>query len=748
MKKYGSFKRDFNFSDFDQPMALKLLGYVGMLNRCMDSAIKTGNPNESIMTFLKEMGLALNADRTYIFQKNAHGHYDNTYEWCNEGVTPEKETLQDMPAEAYEAQWGGAFANNSGYFIRDMEDYKEVDPIMYQVLKRQGINQLVVSPFYFEGNQVGFLGADNPSVEQLDLCIPLMQLASSYMASLLRHSIFVEKRGNSTDTLTGLSSEVAFNKHLLDEVALIKGTKSDVQNDVVYFDISNFKFFNKEHGYQEGDKLLQKMAAVLRREVGTYWIVRPTSDRFYAVIEDERVDDVIRTVHDVMEKYSVSIRAGIYPISASDESPEIMMDRARMTANTTQGNYRTYYTRYADQMEADMVLSNYLISHIDEAIAKGWIKVYYQPIVDTFSSKISTYEALARWVDPQYGFLNPFQFIDVLERGHLIHKLDLYILELVCRDLEDDRKKGELSPVVSVNLSRYDLELDDLHEQINAILAKYGVGRDQVRIEITESALINNSEAVIKDHISRFHEDGYLVWLDDFGSGMSSLNSLQTFDFDLLKIDMAFLRNANERTPIILTDIIDMAKRLDIKTLAEGVETEKEYDFLHSIGCVLTQGYYFSKPLPRAEVAAKMRDRGLMVETAEEHNFYREVGRVNIVNPDFSFRDRLNDQLSEMPAIMVFLEEEGQYKTICANHTAQKWAQVLGIKETSELDDRLNRAVGANYALLNQLLKAAKRGEDADAEFEFKGRQGYMRVRKVAESTSAHAYISKIVIFF
>ena len=123
--------------------------------------------------------------------------------------------------------------------------------------------------------------------------------------------------------------------------------------------------------------------------------------------------------------------------------------------------------------------------------------------------------------------------------------------------------------------------------------------------------------------------------------------------------------------------------------------------------------------MPRAEVAAKMRDRGLMVETAEEHNFYREVGRVNIVNPDFSFRDRLNDQLSEMLAIMAFLEE-GRYKTICTNHTAEEWAQLLGIKETSELDDRLNWAVGANYTLLNQLLKAAKRGEEGDAEFELR----------------------------
>lgn len=141
-------------------------------------------------------------------------------------------------------------------------------------------------------------------------------------------------------------------------------------------------------------------------------------------------------------------------------------------------------------------------------MAKDWIKVYYQPIVDTFSSKISTYEALARWIDPKYGFLNPGEFIEVLERGHLIHKLDLHILDLVCQDLEEAMQKGETYPMVSVNLSRYDLELPDLHERINNILASHGVKSSQIRIEITESALLSNTEAVIKEHISRFHEDG------------------------------------------------------------------------------------------------------------------------------------------------------------------------------------------------------------------------------------------------
>lgn len=151
------------------------------------------------------------------------------------------------------------------------------------------------------------------------------------------------------------------------------------------------------------------------------------------------------------------------------------MDRARIAANNAVGNYQNYYCCYEQKMEADLTLANFLLSHIGEAVAKGWIKVYYQPIVDTFGSKISTYEALARWIDPNYGFLNPGEFIEVLERGHLIHKLDLHILDLVCQDLEEAMQKGETYPMISVNLSRYDLELPDLHERVNTILSRHGV---------------------------------------------------------------------------------------------------------------------------------------------------------------------------------------------------------------------------------------------------------------------------------
>ncbi|WP_236159693.1 EAL domain-containing protein, partial [Lactobacillus delbrueckii] len=274
----------------------------------------------------------------------------------------------------------------------------------------------------------------------------------------------------------------------------------------------------------------------------------------------------------------------------------------------------------------------------------------------------------------------------------MIHKLDLHILDLVCQDLEEAMQKGETYPMVSVNLSRYDLELPDLHERINNILASHRVKSSQIRIEITESALLSNTEAVIKEHISRFHEDGYQVWLDDFGSGFSSLNSLQNFDFDLLKIDMAFLRHANEKTPTILMDVIDMAKRLGIETLSEGVETKDEYDFLHSIGCVLAQGFYFSQPLPKDKITAKRKERGLEFESLAEYAFYKKIGQINVLNALYPFSGKNDQELAETVPVMLLLDKGGDLEPIYSNKAAQNWCQSLRLRALTK--DQLRHCFG------------------------------------------------------
>ncbi|WP_201330572.1 GGDEF domain-containing phosphodiesterase, partial [Lactobacillus nasalidis] len=607
---------------------------------------------------------------------------------------------------------------------------------LYGVFSRQGISQLVLCPFYFEANQAGFIGVDNPA--SVSLSVYAMQIASSHMAALLRHSVYAEK-GLPADSVTNLCSVTAFRREVS---RLLREAQADpdLKLDLVYFDISNFKVFNKEHGLKAGDELLKRLAQVIGQEVGSPWLVRPVADHFYTIIADDRADQAIRRVHDAIisdEAFGASIRAGIYPLSGSEQQVSFVMDQARIAANNAVGNYQNYYCRYEPKMEAELTLANYLLGHIDEAAAKGWIKVYYQPIIDTFSGKITAYEALARWVDPQYGFLNPAEFIGVLERGHLIHKLDLHILELVCRDLETAAREGRPAPLVSVNLSRYDLELSDLHERINGILAARGIGRGQIRIEITESALLNNSEATIKEHITRFHEDGYQVWLDDFGSGFSSLNSLQNFDFDLLKIDMAFLRHANEKTPTILMDVIDMAKRLGIGTLAEGVETKDEYDFMHSLGCVLTQGFYFSQPLPEAEVTAKMKQRGLVFEGTSERNFYREIGRVNVLDVLHPFIEKNDQELTETVPVMIILDRGGELETIYANKASQSWISALRLQE-GDYEANFKKEF---FALVKRMASQAG-GQIAERNFQIGDYAGRLRLQLVAQMPGQRAYVT------
>ena len=229
--------------------------------------------------------------------------------------------------------------------------------------------------------------------------------------------------------------------------------------------------------------------------------------------------------------------------------------------------------------------------------------------------------------------MNPADFIEILENDHKLYELDLYVIEKVCQDIRKRKDEGLPTIHVTVNLSRHDLDVADIHERINAILRKYSVEPAEVHIEITESALVN-SEEVIGRHIRRFHQDGYRVWLDDFGSGYSSFNALQDFDFDVMKIDMNFLRHQNERTPDILKSILEMTKRLKIQSVTEGVETEEQKDFLREIGCNYLQGFYYSKPVPSELFSEVIEKLSLQYETEEDHLFYRNFLDINVLEPN------------------------------------------------------------------------------------------------------------------
>lgn len=275
-------------------------------------------------------------------------------------------------------------------------------------------------------------------------------------------------------------------------------------------------------------------------------------------------------------------------------------------------------------------MKKYLTDHIDRAISEGWIRVYYQPVVRAMSGALCGFEALARWQDPEQGLLSPAVFIPVLEKSKQITRLDLYVIREICRKMRQDMDAEKNILPVSFNLSRLDFLTCDIFQEVEQCVREWNIPRDLVHVEITESLLMQDEE-VIENAVKAFHKAGYQIWMDDFGSGFSSLNVLKDFEFDELKIDMVFLSRFTKRSRNIITSVVDMAKKLGIQTLAEGVETREQFEFLKNIGCEKIQGYLFGKPEPYADSLRHCREEGLKMETPSWRNYYDEVGRVNLL---------------------------------------------------------------------------------------------------------------------
>ena len=279
----------------------------------------------------------------------------------------------------------------------------------------------------------------------------------------------------------------------------------------------------------------------------------------------------------------------------------------------------------------DKELESYIESHIEEAIEKEWIQVYLQTNIRGLSKRVCGAEALSRWIDPVYGMISPGEFIPVLEKKRKIHLLDRYVMETICGELGERRRRGQFIVPISMNFSRLDFDVPKLLQGMEEIMEKNSLPRNYVHIEITESAVMDN-EAYMKDTVRELHNLGYKVWMDDFGSGYSSLNLLKEFEFDTFKIDMRFLSDMGKKSLIIISSILYMAKEIGIHTVAEGVETEEQYRFLKVAGCERMQGYYFARPEAMKEWFASAKESCEM-ETEEDCYLYDEIGFVNIISP-------------------------------------------------------------------------------------------------------------------
>ncbi len=412
---------------------------------------------------------------------------------------------------------------------------------------------------------------------------------------------------------------------------------------LVYSDVESMQSYNNQYGVGEGDALLRLVAAQLKGFFPTSLVTRAADDHFIMLTDvdekeelERRLDRANQKIKHLARGNTGGIRSGVCPLEADGTGGSVgrAIDHAKHALKRINTNLNQKVRFFSPQLDEDYWRSRYIVENIDRAIAGGWIKVYYHALYRVENQKIAAFEALARWVDPVRGIISPAVFIPTLQRYHLLYKLDLCMFEQVCRDVSIRNENGLPLIPVSVNFSRQDFDHTDVVSRMNEIYEKSGaaqfVDKSYFIVEVTEQEVAADPESC-QLQLHSIRDNGYRIWLDDFGSGYSSFNMFSKFRFELIKYDMEMIRHLDDNggaNRLILRDLVHLAKALKLHTLIEGVETKEQLDFVREIGCELVQGFYYQKPEPLEDILFRIRNGDTIrpCETPEEreemnHNY-------------------------------------------------------------------------------------------------------------------------------
>lgn len=412
------------------------------------------------------------------------------------------------------------------------------------------------------------------------------------------------------DSLTGALKSDAFYESARELMA-----KNDSETWVmVTGDIMKFKLFNSLFGIEKGNEVLVKTAEELekiaRRSGGLCG--RLYRDKFAVLLPGNRYreEDFIAVAEAVKRAFSNGIymlylHFGVYETNSTDIPVSIMCDRANLALKTVYYDVHRTVARFDGDIMQKNLMEQEIISSFDKALKEGHFQMYLQPLADQNGVPFGA-EALVRWVRPDGTVIPPAAFIETLENAGLIHELDRNVWEQAVKQLRAWKDSGKENLTISVNMSAKDFYNMDIYRVLTGLTEKYGVDNAKLRVEITESAVVDDPERSYSV-LAKLQEAGFLIEIDDFGKGQSSLSLLKDVQADILKIDMGFLRETEnvKRSRIILKAVIAMANKLGMQVISEGVETEKQLQSLVSMGCSCFQGFYFSKPIPIGEFEAK-----------------------------------------------------------------------------------------------------------------------------------------------
>ena len=392
----------------------------------------------------------------------------------------------------------------------------------------------------------------------------------------------------------------------------------EAKMDAISVNINNFHLINELYGREAGDNVLHHMGMYLldlRDKTGAT-IARIEADQFLiyipsGVVNYEEISEDIDKHFDTFPDIHVRVRSGIYKDVDKSIEMERRFDRAMQAANTIKDDYKVNIAYYDESIHQKRLFDMQLIDEFDEALEQGQFQLYFQPKynIEGETPFLTSAETLIRWVHPVRGMISPGVFIPLFESNGLITKLDFWIWKKAIQCIAEWKEKYNKDITLSINISRVDLYNHNLVSYLEDNLEKYGVSKDQVYLEITESAYSEETNQLV-NVVDKLRGDGFKIEMDDFGTGYSSLAMLAKVPVDVIKMDMLFVSgmHSNEKRETMIQLVMDIAKYLKIRTVAEGVEDKETVDFLKSVGCSIIQGYYFSKPLPEEDFVKKFNE--------------------------------------------------------------------------------------------------------------------------------------------
>ena len=432
------------------------------------------------------------------------------------------------------------------------------------------------------------------------------------------------------DHLTGLWNREFF----FETASQVLAEHPDRDFMLMVTDIYQFRMFNEILGKKLGDDLLVTIANTLQEHHTDLRVEgRTHGDRFAILIPKEEFhkQELMDICHQVVEQKNYALKIhlyfGAYDIKDRSLGVEKMYDRAYMALDTIKGNPQKKIAVFEESMRDRLVKNMLTIDELEEALQEKQFMIYIQPQIDSKTGNWVGGEALVRWKSPRRGIVPPFEFIPLFEENGMIIKLDYYVWDMTCQQLRKWKDQGLTDCSLSINISAKDFYLTDLYTDIVGLVEKYEIDPACLKLEITETAImVNVQEQMVL--IKKLQDYGFLIEMDDFGSGYSSLNSLKDIAVDILKLDMKFFEKSEnpERSEKIVDSIINLSRNLKMPVIAEGVEDDEQLNLLKRLGCRIVQGYYYSKPIPLPEFEQFIEGRGYtdIKEFIRELNYTRE----------------------------------------------------------------------------------------------------------------------------